>query len=273
MEIGFPKRLELLIERLNLNGNSFAEQIKTPPPVIYNAIGGRESKPSFDVLLKIKQRFPQVDLNWLVSGTGEMMDRSSTTIVQEPEPTFTIIPKSREGIKVHIVTIKAAANALRGIETNEPIEALDELVLPAWMLKKGVHLAIQSKGLSMHPVIHDGAITVIRRIERENWGSFTSGNIHLVYTETYGAQLKYLRRSERNPQFLLMESENAEENPAISVNVEEIFQIWEVDLSLNFKFISQRKQVLERVSQLEMSYFELSLMFNKLKEELKTLPK
>lgn len=62
------ERFKELIEMLKHNPYSFAEKIKVAPTIIYNIIGGRKSKPGFEVLEKIKRAYPEVNLNWLVTG-------------------------------------------------------------------------------------------------------------------------------------------------------------------------------------------------------------
>lgn len=233
MDIGINRRLEVLIDRLNLNPNSFAEAIGVAPPAVYNIVKGRKTKPSYDFLLKLKQRYQQTDMNWLIADVGTPF---LSDAVAEPE--------------VH----------------NEPLDAIDVIEIPKWMTKQGVLLGIQIKGLSMHPVIPDGSIVIIRKIDSQDWGRFTNRNIHLVYSDSYGCQVKYLRRSERNPNFLLLDSENYDENPSIGLSISEVFQIWEVEMSLNFKFISQRRKIVERVDSLEAAYAELAFEVEKLKE-------
>ena len=55
---------------LNHNPNTFAEAIGVAPTVIYNIIGRRLSKPSFDVLQKVIKSFDRVNPSWLLSGEG-----------------------------------------------------------------------------------------------------------------------------------------------------------------------------------------------------------
>jgi hypothetical protein len=61
-------RLKELIEILRENPNSFAQELGVSASIIYNIIGKRGSKPSCEVLEKIKQTYPQVNMNWLILG-------------------------------------------------------------------------------------------------------------------------------------------------------------------------------------------------------------
>lgn len=65
-------RISLLISRLDLNPNSFADHIGVRGTVIYNIIKGRRSKPSFEVLQKILIAYGMINANWLLKGEGDL---------------------------------------------------------------------------------------------------------------------------------------------------------------------------------------------------------
>jgi transcriptional regulator with XRE-family HTH domain len=78
-------RLKELIQILNENPNSFAEKLDISASIIYNIIGGRKSKPSFEILERIKQVYSQVNMNWLVSEQGNpvlVADNSSDVLTE-----------------------------------------------------------------------------------------------------------------------------------------------------------------------------------------------
>jgi len=71
-------RLDQLIERLGKNANSFSQELGVSNTHIYyivkgnKTLGGKKNKPSFDLLQKITNAFPKVNIEWLVSGKGNM---------------------------------------------------------------------------------------------------------------------------------------------------------------------------------------------------------
>ncbi len=73
----FAERLKNLIERLNMNKNSFSVKLGVSPTIIHNIIDGRGSKPSFEVLYKIVTTFKNVNAYWLLMGEGEMLIESN----------------------------------------------------------------------------------------------------------------------------------------------------------------------------------------------------
>jgi len=41
---------------------------------LVDKLSAGDNQPRFDTLVKIKEAFPQVNMNWLVSGRGEILD-------------------------------------------------------------------------------------------------------------------------------------------------------------------------------------------------------
>lgn len=65
------ERFKRLLEEKQLTATRFAAIIKVNASAMSHILNGR-SKPGFDVLDKIAQAFPDVNLNWLISGKGEI---------------------------------------------------------------------------------------------------------------------------------------------------------------------------------------------------------
>lgn len=65
------ERFKRLLEEKDLTATKFAAIIKVNASAMSHILNGR-SKPGFDVLDKIGQAFPDINLNWLISGKGEM---------------------------------------------------------------------------------------------------------------------------------------------------------------------------------------------------------
>ncbi|MFT4735992.1 MAG: transcriptional regulator with XRE-family HTH domain [Paraglaciecola sp.] len=63
-------RIAFVISALNMNPNSFADNIGVSSTVIYNIIKGRRNKPSYDLLTKILNYYTAIDTNWLLRGGG-----------------------------------------------------------------------------------------------------------------------------------------------------------------------------------------------------------
>lgn len=73
-------RINVLIEELGENRNSFSNKIGVTPSTIATAIS-RNKGVSSDLLQKIIDVFTNVNINWLLTGKGEILKNSSTDIV------------------------------------------------------------------------------------------------------------------------------------------------------------------------------------------------
>jgi len=65
----FVKRLEIILEYYALNASSFADKIGVQRSSMSHLLSGR-NKPSLDFVMKITEVFPEVDLYWILNGTG-----------------------------------------------------------------------------------------------------------------------------------------------------------------------------------------------------------
>jgi transcriptional regulator with XRE-family HTH domain len=65
----FSKRLQKIFNYYDLSAAAFADGINVGRSSISHILSGR-NKPSLDFVLKIVQNYPEVELYWLLNGTG-----------------------------------------------------------------------------------------------------------------------------------------------------------------------------------------------------------
>ena len=65
--MSITSRIQELIEERNLSKSAFAKEIGIQRSSLAHFFSGR-NKPSLDFFLKIKNKYPEIDLNWLISG-------------------------------------------------------------------------------------------------------------------------------------------------------------------------------------------------------------
>ncbi len=90
-------RLNELIEKKNLTATKFATLIDANPSAISHLLKGR-NKPGYDLLVNIAKAFPDISMDWLLTGKGNMIvskeavnapdrqNKLSSTVVSEPSP-------------------------------------------------------------------------------------------------------------------------------------------------------------------------------------------
>ena len=65
---------EIVNELYKSSRRSFAIALGVSPATIDNILGARSSKPSADLLIRIKQKIDRINLDWLLTGEGEMLN-------------------------------------------------------------------------------------------------------------------------------------------------------------------------------------------------------
>ena len=72
------KRFKLWLDSENLNANSLSKLVDLNRSSISHIVNGR-NKPSVDMLEKILSIYPNLNLNWLISGFGSMDINQNTS--------------------------------------------------------------------------------------------------------------------------------------------------------------------------------------------------
>ena len=67
VNMSMTNRIQELIEEKNLSKSAFAKEIGIQRSSLAHFFSGR-NKPSLEFFLKIKNKYPEIDLNWIISG-------------------------------------------------------------------------------------------------------------------------------------------------------------------------------------------------------------
>ncbi len=65
----FSKRLKKILEFYGISATTFADEIDFNRSTISHLLSGR-NKPSLEFVMKVLQKFPEVELYWLLNGKG-----------------------------------------------------------------------------------------------------------------------------------------------------------------------------------------------------------
>lgn len=71
MDLNMIERINLLLKAKNITAKQFAEEIGIQPSGMSHIMSGRNN-PSLDFVMKVVNRWPEVNINWLMLGKGEM---------------------------------------------------------------------------------------------------------------------------------------------------------------------------------------------------------
>ena len=96
------ERIELLMKCYELSPSQFAEKTGIQRASVSHIVSGR-NKPSLEVMLKIYDAFPELDLKWLMTGVGEepiASSRRQDAVAEAMENTLFSQPERIEQLSV-----------------------------------------------------------------------------------------------------------------------------------------------------------------------------
>ncbi len=255
-------RLSMLIDVVcNGNEKRFAESIGVKPAVINNyTTGKQQSKPGFEVLSKILATYPDVNIDWLITGQGSML-RSDRFLnkFKANQPRILVSTQDTKGnTTVPIINLRAAANYLTGHQTQEYFEQLDSLNLPSHFKGNKQSYALQVSGDSMFPTLHDGDLVICSYCSPSDWEYVNDGEVYVVVSEK-GLQVKRVQNQLSTTKDMIFNSDNKYHKP-FKLAAEEIIELWKVNwkLSADLDLPLQEDNLEARVEMLETKLEKLA---------------
>lgn len=106
-------RIKQIIDKENLSSTQFASEIGVQRSALSHVLSGRNN-PSLDFMMKIKTRYPDINLDWLLLGKGKM-----TGVVEKKET----IPVSEAKKEPKKEEIKEISFRVKQDEVDEVIES------------------------------------------------------------------------------------------------------------------------------------------------------
>ncbi|MDE5638376.1 MAG: helix-turn-helix domain-containing protein [Odoribacter sp.] len=88
-------RLNAIIEDKGLTATKFAALIDANPSAISHLLKGR-NKPGYDLLVNIAKAFPDISMDWLLTGKGEMYNFPENTGGSTPVKNATLNSEKKE---------------------------------------------------------------------------------------------------------------------------------------------------------------------------------
>lgn len=177
-------RIEQVMLHYSLNKNSFSKRIGlTNNVTIGNIVGGRRSKPSYDVLTKIMETFPEVNPHWLMTGEGEMISKYDlkTTVHESKQAyitnkngnVFKQLPDGSFDVEVPVIPFRAHASYIESLETATVQEDFETTVFKVDQVGLGNYRAFVVRGDSMNgggiDDTKDGATVLGRELGKHHW--------------------------------------------------------------------------------------------------------
>ena len=131
------------------------------PQTLYDIKNGKHGI-SRDVAAKINARFPEISLSWLLAGVGDMFGNAETLPADAPV--------HDDVNRVPLVPVSAFAGPIQSFASDGVRRSECETV---YSPTAGAELALTVSGDSMEPMLYDGTIIFIKKINDEAfipWG-------------------------------------------------------------------------------------------------------
>lgn len=86
-------RINLILKAKNITARQFAEEIGIQPSGMSHIMSGR-NRPSLDFVMKVINRYPEIDIKWLTLGEGQMYAPSMTAVPASSSRAATTSPST-----------------------------------------------------------------------------------------------------------------------------------------------------------------------------------
>lgn len=172
----------------------------------------RKSLPEARVV-KMTELYPHLNRNWLLYGEGEMyLERAKRNIPAHKD--------DAERYYVPLVPVEAYAGSLQAYSRGVDKRECRKIYVPV----ENADLSIPICGDSMEPVIHNGSIAVLRKINEK---AFIPWGHPLVIDTENGVYIKVVRPSEKGPDYIEASSYNPK-YATFEIPTESIFGMYRI---------------------------------------------
>lgn len=213
------ERFGIVLRELGITPYQLAKEAGDKPTKIYNILNGK-ARPSYDTLESLLEKYPQINLNWMVSGAGEMFkgEAADSTATGGASLPFAQYP---------FVSIKSQVFFVKQYGGDCGYKGLD--VYPVYSTENAEysHAAVMEvEGNSMSPRLVHGAKVLAVCIHKDDWCYQSSGIYAVLYRDYF-----VIRRIKDNDlltrNMLTLHSDNPEAG-SMPVPAKDIRGIWKV---------------------------------------------
>lgn len=210
-------RLKNIIEALQLTTYQIAKILDENSSKFYNIMNGK-TKPSYDTILKLIEKYPEINADYLFKGIEPIL-----------------IEAKREGAilddliyeEVPYLPIKFQASFIENMNVSLKYEDLGRYsVLKASLKNKKAPVVIEIQGNSMSPLLQSGNKVLASQVTETEWGYISGGVYAVVYRDFF--VVKRIKDNDLlTKKQLVLHSDNVRSGN-ITIPIEDIRGIWRV---------------------------------------------
>jgi phage repressor protein C with HTH and peptisase S24 domain len=267
------QRISLLVQELD-SGNklAFSKRIGMSNQGLGEIIGERQSTPSFPKLTQMLRALPQVRMEWLLLGEGEMLKSAEapknsfvyaapSALAAEPEPRF-YSQQAGENTEAPLYNLPTAASYLGQGLSQERAEPDGVLSLPTWLLKRGNHAVFPVIGDSMEPTFFAKDYVICRQIQRPEWFDLRPDNVAVIVSEARGLQLK--RLSFRPAENLVRCKSDNRQHLSYNLELSEVLEVWRFEWRITASATNLTESFEDRMRHLEEGQEDMRYLIEQL---------
>ena len=246
-------------ENVGFSNGAFASQYKNN-----KSIGS-------DKIENILHFYPEINAEWLLLGKGEMLKSEARpveiiTSVKDLMPKVVVVDDADRD-RIPLVPVKAQAGYLAGYGDPEFIKKLPTYSVPN--LHNGTYRMFQVSGHSMYPTLQNNSYVVGEFVE--NWEYMSDNRVYVVVTISEGIIVKRVINRIKQYESLYCKSDNRD-YPHMSVNVQDIKEVWECKMHLSFEFLDPVTNY-QKIADLEIEMLKMKEEIQQLKTKSTTFLK
>lgn len=234
------------------------------------------TKPSVDILQDLSNKFDDLNLNWYITGKGNMIlgtknsnldidvitdlqERSTSEIVTSLTPAVVTVD-SHNTDNIVLVPQKLQAGYLVGYNNPTFIAKLPAYRMPG--LNNGIFRMFEVTGNSMFPTLPAKSFVVGQFVE--NWlTGIKDGQVYAVISnEIEDGLIKRCINKIEKYNNLICKSDNRKNFPTQNIDPQSIKEIWEIKLHLNFQ-LPDPAEIHDKIYDLEGELSSLKSLLKK----------
>lgn len=177
-------------------------------------------------LLKIKHVYPDLNIEWLMTGRPPMLLSDEKNNASHEWVCFD------DYIEVKATNVEAAAGHGAYNESSSVCEDAP-IYIPRDMVKggSGNYIRIKMIGKSMEPTLREGAILIVRMIHPCDYVSIRTNDVYVVATREDHTYVKRIVNELSSSGYLILMSDNTDRDtyPDIIVFETEVLSVWRVE--------------------------------------------
>lgn len=205
-------RISKFIENQGISVSAFEKSIHASDGMLRRAIkNGTDIQSKW--ITAISDNYPKLNIEWLITGKGEMIITSynNKNEINESIPTYTKSDEKGKGIP--LIPVECMAGNAKGDICVMDNDIIDSYVVPEFK-SKGVEFLIRVSGASMYPKYSNGDLLACRPVKDLSF--FQWGKVYVLDTEQ-GALVKRLFPCNDDKECLECRSDNSGNYPPFQI--------------------------------------------------------